>query len=454
MSDIKLFSLTSGKAAEMRGMASDLEKPLQTLIEGNLEPLLGVRFLATEYSTGKTHSGRIDTLGLDENNSPVILEYKRSSGENVINQGLFYLDWLMDHKAEFEHLVRKQIDTTAAESVEWSSPRVICVAANFTKYDEHAVQQISRNIELIRYRQFGSEFLLLELVNSGAGKPASTTKPIKATAKTETAYGISALATANQETRDLFSSLEGFVLSLGDDVQRKDLKLYTAFKRIRNFVTVEFYKDKVLLHVSLNPDDVELVEGFTRDVRTIGHWGTGDLEVWVRNSFDLERAKPLIQQAFDGGQVRAEGEWTEEAVLQTIEEKRGLDEANTAKQLIEWSKTHAQKINWGKGSNDGSFCPVFELGDEYPFIPFRVYTYGSVEILFNRMSVRQNAPFDAPEKRLELLRQLNEIPGINLSTDGINRRPSIPLGLLVNPQALGKFIEIVQSVVKEVKKNS
>ena len=92
MSDIKLFRLTAGKATELQGNASVLEKPLQTLIEANLEPLLGIRFLATEYSTGKTHGGRIDSLGLDENNCPVILEYKRSVGENVINQGLFYLD--------------------------------------------------------------------------------------------------------------------------------------------------------------------------------------------------------------------------------------------------------------------------------------------------------------------------------------------------------------------------
>ena len=61
-------------------------------IEANLDTLLGIRFLATESSTGKTRAGRIDSLGLDENNCPVILEYKRSVGENVVSQGLFYLD--------------------------------------------------------------------------------------------------------------------------------------------------------------------------------------------------------------------------------------------------------------------------------------------------------------------------------------------------------------------------
>ncbi len=74
MSDIKLFHLAQGQATELQGDASDLEKPLQTLIENNLEPLLGIRFLASEYSTGKTHAGRIDTLGLDENDCPAILE--------------------------------------------------------------------------------------------------------------------------------------------------------------------------------------------------------------------------------------------------------------------------------------------------------------------------------------------------------------------------------------------
>jgi predicted transport protein len=357
----------------------------------------------------------------------------------------------LDHKAEFEHLVRKLISDTAAESVEWSSPRVMCIASNFTRYDEHAVQQISRNIELIRYKKFGSEFLLLELVNSGAAKPVVTTRAARTTATTESAYGVAVLATANQEVRDLFSSLEAHVLALGDDVQRKDLKLYTAFKRIRNFTTVEFYKDKLLLHLSLNPDNVDLVEGFTRDVRTIGHWGTGDLEVWVRNTFDLERAKPLIKEAFEGGPARAQSEWTEEAVIEMIKEKRSYDEATVAGHLIDWSKKNAPRINWGKGSNDGSFCPVFDLGSGYPFIPFRLYTYGSIEILFNRMAVRQNAPFDQLETRLELLRLLNEIPGVALPVDGINRRPSIPLSALVNSDSLSKFVSAIEWALQEVK---
>lgn len=92
MSDIKLFRYTNAGAAELAGRAAAIERTLQRLIESQMETFLGVRLLASEYDTGAKHRGRIDTLGLDENGCPVIVEYKRHSNENVINQGLFYLD--------------------------------------------------------------------------------------------------------------------------------------------------------------------------------------------------------------------------------------------------------------------------------------------------------------------------------------------------------------------------
>jgi len=310
MSDIRLFRIAGAAAVEIQGTATHLEKPLQTLIESNLDPLLGIRFLATEYSTGKTHAGRIDTLGIDENNSPVIIEYKRSSSENVINQGLFYLDWLMDHQAEFKLLVLERFDKAAADAIDWSAPRLICIAADFTKYDGHAVQQMNHNIELIRYRRFGQDLLLLELVNAVATgqtvKASPSTRADGAGAKAPKSTGDKTIAEWLQDMPDpirvILESLERYILSLGDDIQRKDLKLYIAFKRLKNFATVCFLKHRLAVNLKLNPDEVELVEGFSRDVRQIGHWGTGDTELWLKTLADLDRAKPLILRAYQGGQ--------------------------------------------------------------------------------------------------------------------------------------------------------
>ena len=309
MSDLKLFRLQGGKAEEVKGSASDLEKPLQNLIENNLEALLGVRFLATEYPTGKTHGGRIDTLGLDENACPVILEYKRSLNENVINQGLYYLDWLMDHKAEFWKLAVESLTKEVADAIDWSGPRLICIAGDFTKYDEHAVQQINRNIELIRYRRFGDDHLLLEGVNSvsasGAVTKSTGTKPPTGapTPKGNWEQEWETWWPQAPQSKQLYDAVYEFMLTLGDDVQIKFLKQYIAFKRLRNYASVVALKQpqKLLLNVHLNPDTVEVEPSWMRDVRQIGIWGTGQLELTIQNLDDLEKAKPLIRRAYDGG---------------------------------------------------------------------------------------------------------------------------------------------------------
>ena len=96
---------------------------------------------------------------------PVIIEYKRTTNENVVNQGLYYLDWLLDHKAEFQLMVMEKVGKDTAINIEWDNARLICIAGDYTKYDSYAVDQMNRNIELLRYKKF-ENLILLELVNS------------------------------------------------------------------------------------------------------------------------------------------------------------------------------------------------------------------------------------------------------------------------------------------------
>lgn len=298
MSDIKLFRQVGSNLSELASSSAPLEKSLQTVFEQNLETLLGVRFLASEYVT--SNGGRMDTLGIDENGYPVIIEYKRERSENVINQGLFYLDWLMDHRGNFELLVRDRFGKEAAEAIEWSAPRLICIAADFTKYDTHAIKQMSRNIELIRYRRFGDDLLLLDLLTTVSTKPlpivdAVTGKPHKYKTNAES------LADADEALSNLYADIETFMIGMGDDVVRKELRNYFAFKRIKNFACVEVKPQLavVRLYLKIDPTSIELENGYTRDVRNVGHFGTGDLEVTVKSHEDFERAKPLIITSYE-----------------------------------------------------------------------------------------------------------------------------------------------------------
>ena len=299
MTDIRLFALKDGLASEIAGSSVALEKSLQRQIEQNLETLLGVRLLGSEYGTGPKHGGRIDTLGIDENANPVFLEYKRTTNENVINQGLFYLDWLLDHQAEFKFLVLKTLGTETAETVDWSAPRLLCIAGGFTRYDAHAVQQMNRNIELVRYRRFGDDLLMLELVNAVTAKSGDSGGAVVPKPGGKTAEEV--IDALNSSMQDLYNALRDHLVALGDDVQEKRLKRYVAFKRLKNFACVEVHPNKgaVTAFLRVNPDSVTPEKEFSRDVRKIGHYGTGDLEVTLRGLDDVERARQLLQRSYE-----------------------------------------------------------------------------------------------------------------------------------------------------------
>lgn len=300
MGDLKLFRIKN-EVKELVGTSVAIEKSIQTLIENNMEAFLGITFLASEYSTGKNHGGRIDSLGIDENYCPVILEYKRALNENVINQGLFYLDWLMDHKAEFKLLVMEKLGKDIADKIEWSMPRLLCIAGDFTKFDEYAVKQINRNIELIRYKKYEDDLILFELVNATTASQTAIVSDDSTTKSNIYKTVTENLQQADKELQDMYYSVRDFILNLGDDIQEKVLKYYIAFKKIRNFACVEVYsKSKtILMHLNINPDEVELKEGFTKDVRNIGHYGTGNLEVRINSKDDFEKAKALIAKSYD-----------------------------------------------------------------------------------------------------------------------------------------------------------
>lgn len=295
MADIKLFNINKTVKEYQSGTVT-LEKELQTVIENNMNTFFGVTFLASEYRT--TDGGRMDSIGIDENHCPVIFEYKRSMKENVINQGLFYLNWLLDHKDSFKVLVIEKLGLKAADDIDWTMPRVVCIAGDFTKYDESAIKQMNRNISLIRYKKFDDDLLMFEQINeniaAAISEDTSVSKP-KSSDKTfeEQING------ADKEIKVLYQNLSNYILSLGDDISETHLKLYAAFKKIRNIVTVVALKKKLVINLPIDVSTVTFEEGFSRDVTNIGHWGCGAVEVQLKNKADFEKTKALIDRAYN-----------------------------------------------------------------------------------------------------------------------------------------------------------
>lgn len=298
MADIKLFNI-KGEVKEYQSGTVTLEKELQTIIEKNMETFFGVTFLATEYRT--TDGGRMDSIGIDENHCPVIFEYKRSMKDNVINQGLFYLNWLLDHKDSFKVLVIEKLGLNAAENIDWSMPRVVCIAGDFTKYDESAIKQMNRNISLIRYKKFDEDLLMFEHLNENTVPSFVDETSDVSTSKQKNAQRSFAAKKkeASPEIIALYEDLRNYILSLGDDITENQLKHYVAFKKMKNIACIEIFHNRLIMHLKLNSDSVNYEDGFTRNTSQIGHYGTGNVEVTIRNRIDYEKAKPLLDRSYN-----------------------------------------------------------------------------------------------------------------------------------------------------------
>ncbi|MFI2204596.1 endonuclease NucS domain-containing protein [Streptomyces sp. NPDC020192] len=291
MVGLKLFN-TAGGVSEVVPRLAEVEADVQDLVEAHMETMLGVRFLASEYVIDCVDGGRIDSLGLDENGAPVIVEYKRGTDAGVINQGLYYMAWLTNHKDAFRNLVRDRLGVTAASQILWSAPRLICVAGDFTRYDAHAVREHRRSIDLVRYRYFGSDLIGLETVASVTGHSVTTRRLRRRAAGKSVARSGGALV-------ELAEAVDEVLLGLGDGVTRVQRKQYRAYQRLWNFACVcPPQQTKLLVYLKADPKTVDLVSGFTRDVTGLGHHGTGDLELQLRTERDLERAQDLFRLSY------------------------------------------------------------------------------------------------------------------------------------------------------------
>jgi hypothetical protein len=178
MTNMPLFTISKSALQPVAQSKFTSEKALQQLVETTLDVIFKCRLVASEFPTGARHAGRIDTLALSGDKNPVIIEYKNVESSDPINQSLFYLSWIHDHRGDFEIATQRTLGPKV--EVDWSDVRVICIAPNYRKYDLHAVRMMGANIELWTYRLFANGVLYFEEIlqksDSGVG---STSAPPK-----------------------------------------------------------------------------------------------------------------------------------------------------------------------------------------------------------------------------------------------------------------------------------
>ncbi len=298
-----LFKIKNGSVIKLETIRLDKEKSIQKIFEDNLQTVLNIVFLASEYST--SFGGRIDTLSIDKNGAPVIIEYKRNQNDNVINQGLSYLRWLLDHKADFEVLCKNK---DIKINIDWDSPRVICVAESYNKYDLDTAEILPIKIELIKYKMYEDNTLYVELesqksVRISTSKIFEKAKKEKEDQPLQREYSVDGhLKFASEEIKELFFNLKEKIMELDNTITEEAKAKYIAYKLTTNFVDLVIQKNAIKAFLNVPSGKLEDIYQISRDLtkpKPIGHWGNGDYEVTISKKEELEKLFELIKQSYN-----------------------------------------------------------------------------------------------------------------------------------------------------------
>lgn len=261
---------------------------LRDFFADNLDDLLGVRFIEKEFPILE---GRIDTLGIDENNSPVIIEYKWKENDEVLAQGLFYYNWLLKNKKTFELLVENRFGVKI--KVNWDQPRVILIAQGFGRYILGAVEQ-EKHIELLSYQLYQPDIIHLESIYT-----PPTLKLLKKSIKesSNSEYGLDYhLKITSTQLQSLFTSLRERILQLPEIEEKDQQKTGITYRTTKSFVHFHFYPSYI--QILLRDPKYKLdIKHLVKDV-TSNEWGYKGM-IKMTPDIDLNYLFQLIKQSYE-----------------------------------------------------------------------------------------------------------------------------------------------------------
>lgn len=300
---MQLFNIKHEKLNSIDEQPFKLEKDIQNLFEKNLQTISNLKFVKSEFAV---KDYRIDTLAYDtEANAFVIIEYKKGSNLSVIDQGVTYLNLMLEYKANFiieynesckENLKRNQID--------WSQSRIIFVAPAFTEYQKQSTNFKDLPIELWEIKKFENNLISINPVKKSKSAPtisnvqknknSTLAKVTREIVVYDEAYH---LKDHSDDVLELYDSFKNAILALSPDLEIIPQKLYIAFKRGKNnIVSIHLQNKSLKMWINAKKGFLDDPKNITKDVSQLGHWGTGDYEIIVSDSKYLEYIMSLIKQ--------------------------------------------------------------------------------------------------------------------------------------------------------------
>ncbi|MEN8367612.1 DUF5655 domain-containing protein [Acinetobacter bereziniae] len=300
---MQLYQIKSNELFELIEEPFRLEKEIQTLFEQNLSDFTGLEFVKSEFVI---KSNRIDTLAYDaESSAFVIIEYKRERNYSVVDQGVSYLNLMLDYKADFVlEYNENQNKNLKRQDVDWSQSRIIFVSPSFTDFQKQSTNFKDLGIELWEIKRYQDGIISINPLQKAKSAPSIKqvqkveSEEIQKITKEIQQYDEDYhLADKSDDIKELYEQFRDSILNLASNLETNPKKLYIGFKKQkRNIVYIEIQKKVLRITLNAKIGQLDDPKGICRDVSNIEHWGVGDYQIDVSDSENLEYILSLIKQ--------------------------------------------------------------------------------------------------------------------------------------------------------------
>lgn len=296
-----IYNTTGNKLVQVKEKPFKLEREIQSIFESNLQNIMGLLFVKSEFTI---KNKRIDTLAYDkETNAFIIIEYKRDKNYSVVDQGLTYLNLMLQNKAEFILTYNETLrDVLHSKDVDWSQSRVAFVSPSFTDNQISASDFKDFGIELWEIKQFENNTISINTIKKSSGAPSikpllensDSLKEVKENIKVYTEEDH--FSNGSDYIIELYEKFKSSILNLTDGIEILPQKYYIAFKKGSNISDIEIQKKSLKLFINAKIGSLDDPKGLVKDVSNIGHRGNGDYQIQIENDNDLEYIMSLIKQ--------------------------------------------------------------------------------------------------------------------------------------------------------------
>ena len=305
-----LYAMNNGVSA-IRERPFVTEKEMQTFCEKNIEKLLNLHFVATEFSVS---TFRFDTLAYNEStNSFVIIEYKNTQKFSVIDQGYSYIAAMQSHKADFV-LKYDQVFSASkgTNDFDWTQVRVIFIAPQYTTYQIGSIQFKNLPMELWRIKRYENnllEFIHIEpaensasisgfvpnaIIGNGGGTVVEGEQPTDV-GEVVVYSEEDRMEDGSEEMQELYKEIREMIKSLDSEISIKPTKLYIGFLfQNHNLIDVKLQKRSLIMWLNAPYGIYDDPYNLIKDVTHIGHHGNGNCQIRIENRNHLGALNDLL----------------------------------------------------------------------------------------------------------------------------------------------------------------